>query len=157
MEITTAHRTLAVSDPSQPSAARYLAHELAESAGFSPEDRHRAGLVATEIATNLVKHATGGEFLARAIGGPPAGEIELIAIDRGPGIPDLAAAMLDGHSTAGSPGTGLGAVRRLADTLDMFSDTRGTAVLVRLTAGRRPSIQQQSMIASAVSVAKAGE
>lgn len=159
MEVTTAHRTMAVSEPSQPSAARFLAHELADSAGFNESDRHRAGLVATELATNMVKHAKGGEFLARVVAGPPAGEIELIALDRGPGIADLANAMRDGHSTAGSPGTGFGSIRRQADTIDMFSDARGTVVFVRLSAGRRgsPGAPASALLVSAVSVPKQGE
>ncbi len=157
MEVTGSHRTMAVTEASQPSAARFIVRELAETAGFSDEDSYRAGLVATELATNLVKHATGGEFLARVVHTGSPGELEMIAIDRGPGIRDVAAALADGHSTAGSPGNGLGAVRRLADTFDIFSvQPRGTAVLARLVADHAPRTTTAITVA-AVSVSKPGE
>ena len=42
--------------------------------------------------------------------------VEIVAVDRGPGMPDVAAASLDGHSTAGTLGIGLGAIARKAST-----------------------------------------
>lgn len=157
MEVTSSHHTMAVVESSQPSAARMLARELAETAGFGEEDSYRAGLVATELATNLVKHARGGELLARVSATTPDGEVELIAIDRGPGMRDVAACLVDGHSTAGSSGTGLGAIRRLADTFDIFSQERGTVVLARLRAGRRRPPRRSALLVAGVSVSKTGE
>jgi serine/threonine-protein kinase RsbT len=71
----------AVNDPSQPSAARLAAREAAARAGFGEEDTYRTGLVATELATNLVKHAVGGEVLVRTLRGVPRGEVEILAIE----------------------------------------------------------------------------
>ena len=94
----------------------------------------RAAVIATELAGNLWKHGGGGEFLA--------GERELgtglymLALDRGPGIANLREALRDGFSTSGSPGTGLGAVRRMADTFDIFSQpAAGTAVSTSVDPG----------------------
>src|SRR5215471_6124404 len=101
MEVVTFHRTIAVAESSQPSAARFLTRELAHTVGLGEEDSYRAGLVATELGTNLVKHATEGEILVRPITGSPRGEIEVIAIDRGPGMANVSRAMADGHSTSG--------------------------------------------------------
>jgi hypothetical protein len=109
------------------------------------------------MTTNLVKHAVGGEFLARVSGAGSIGEIELIAIDRGPGMRDASASMLDGHSTAGSAGTGLGAVVRMSDTFDLFSDRRGTAVFCRLRAGRQPVTASARMVMAALSIPMRGE
>jgi hypothetical protein len=39
--------------------------------------------------------------------------VEIISLDTGPGIGNLHQSMQDGHSTAGSPGNGLGAVQRI--------------------------------------------
>ena len=48
--------------------------------------------------------------------------VELLALDKGPGIADVARCLVDGFSTAGSPGTGLGAVARISDQLrDLFA------------------------------------
>jgi anti-sigma regulatory factor (Ser/Thr protein kinase)/serine/threonine protein phosphatase PrpC len=155
MEVASSHRSIAVSEASQPSTARFLAHELARFAGFNEEDTYRAGIVATEMTTNLVKHATGGEFLARVSTGGTAGEIELITIDRGPGMRDVTASLVDGHSTSGSPGTGLGAVSRLSDTFDLFSDPRGTVVFSRLRSERHAAPTR--MVVAALSIPKPGE
>jgi anti-sigma regulatory factor (Ser/Thr protein kinase) len=157
MEVSRTHRRVPVVESSQPSAARFAAHDAAYAAGFGEEDSHRAGLIATELATNLVKHATGGELLVRDMGGPSQ-TVELIAIDRGPGIDNIARSLADGHSTAGSSGTGLGAVQRLADSFDIYSEKpRGTVVLARVCAGRGQPKPERPLTVGAVSIAKNGE
>ncbi|WP_373849467.1 ATP-binding protein, partial [Delftia acidovorans] len=87
---------------------------LASDMGWGDEDMGRSALVATELATNLVRHARDAEiWIAER---PPLHDIEIICVDRGPGIEDIATAMQDGVSTgSGSPGTGLGAISRVAD------------------------------------------
>jgi anti-sigma regulatory factor (Ser/Thr protein kinase) len=78
-------------------------------------------LAVTEAASNLHKHARQGALLMRAAPyGVPLG-IELITIDSGPGVRDVTAASQDGHSTTGTLGIGLGAIRRLANFSDLFS------------------------------------
>ena len=152
------HRMVPVFEETQPSAARYLAREMAGAIGFGEEDSYRTGLVATELATNLVKHARGGEMLARPFRLGADSGIELIALDRGPGIRDVALALTDGHSTAGSNGSGLGAVRRMADTFDIHSEEgRGTVILARMFPRRRGDMAEPAFECAAVSVAMDGE
>lgn len=160
MEVAQTHQVVPVVEQTQPSSARFLARTLADSIGFGEEDSYRVGLVATELATNLVKHAQGGELLASVVAssaGQPT--LELIAVDRGPGIRDVALAMRDGHSTAGSSGQGLGAIRRLSDTFDVHSsEGRGTVVLARVAPRKRGAANAPFRFECAgVSVAKAGE
>lgn len=158
MEVNSTHRRVAVIESSQPSAARFAAREAALGAGFSEDDGHRAGLIATELATNLVKHARDGELLVREIHDSPQREVEMLAIDRGPGMPDVPRSLLDGHSTAGSAGTGLGAVRRLADDFDIYSEQiRGTVILARVRAGRARRTSSPPLAIGAVAVPKQGE
>src|SRR4029077_6385718 len=79
--------------------------------------------------------------------GDPAG-IEILAVDSGPGMADLARSLRDGYSTGGTSGTGLGAIRRLADVFDLYSRPgAGTVVLAQLRANRR---SQPSALATAV-------
>lgn len=158
MEVIT-HQVVPVVEASQPGAARFTAREVAETAGFSEADVHRAGIVATELATNIVKHATGGgELLMRVVSTVAPAEIELLAIDRGPGIHDLSQSWVDGHSTAGSAGTGLGAIRRLSEDCDIYTEVdRGTVVVARLRAGRAARQQTPAFTVGVVSVAKSGE
>jgi hypothetical protein len=61
--------------------------------------------------------------------------VEALVIDKGPGIPDVERALRDGYSTGGTPGTGLGALARVADGFDIYSVAgEGTALLVRVWA-----------------------
>jgi anti-sigma regulatory factor (Ser/Thr protein kinase) len=153
MEVAWSNRRVAVTEASQPAAARYEARATAEAAGFNEVDSYRAGLVATELATNLVKHARAGELLVRRLSGSPYAEVELISIDRGPGMIDVAKHLSDGYSTAGTAGTGLGGVRRLSDDFDIYSSERGTAIAVRLRAGRAAAEPAGPLEVAGVSIA----
>lgn len=127
-----------VEDPSQVGSARRSVVTLARSAGFGDEDASRVATVVTELGTNLVKHASaGGEILARRTDEDVA-TIEVLSLDRGPGGERPNDWLADGFTTAGSPGTGLGAVRRTADAFELVSSPgAGTAGLARLVRGRR--------------------
>lgn len=113
--------------------ARRLVRELTENAGLGSELAERAALVATELSTNLATHASGGELHVRV---REAG-LELVSLDAGPGLPG--AAFRDGFSTAGTGGTGLGAVKRLSDALEVETAEGGT-VLVATLAVRRTGV-----------------
>ncbi|MEO5873788.1 MAG: SpoIIE family protein phosphatase, partial [Streptosporangiaceae bacterium] len=68
----------------------------------------------------------------RTVRGPAGGVVEVICIDSGPGMPDVGLSLKDGHSTSGTLGIGLGAVFRLADDCDVYSETgRGTVMVNR--------------------------
>ncbi|WP_375463657.1 SpoIIE family protein phosphatase [uncultured Methylobacterium sp.] len=124
-----------VTEASQVADARRRAAALAATLGFDEVAGGRVALVATELATNLVKYGTAGEILLGAFEDDTGRGVEILALETGPGIADLAAALRDGHSTGGSPGTGLGAARRLSQAFDIASwPGRGTAVLARLQA-----------------------
>jgi anti-sigma regulatory factor (Ser/Thr protein kinase) len=92
----------------------------------------KVAIAASELANNLLRHARGGELLIQCLGDDPDTVLELLAIDRGPGMTDVSRCMTDGYSTAGTPGTGLGAVRRLASEFDIYSRPgEGTVVMAR--------------------------
>jgi serine/threonine protein phosphatase PrpC len=93
----------------------------------------RLALVVTELSTNLLRHARDGRLWLSAR--PDRREVEVIAIDHGPGIADVERSLGDGFSTGGTPGTGLGAVQRLADGFDLHTSVpQGTVVLARVRA-----------------------
>jgi anti-sigma regulatory factor (Ser/Thr protein kinase) len=97
--------------------ARRLATSVAARAGLSEGTRSDVGIVATELATNVVRHAGNGTLLVRQLEGGGGG-IELLCLDAGPGMRDPAACMADGFSTTGSLGYGLGTVNRVMDELE---------------------------------------
>lgn len=109
--------------------ARRAAAEAGRSLGFSESRVGELSIAATELATNLVKHAVDGRLLVRNLRRAGVGGVLLVAVDSGPGMADLAASGRDGHSTSGTLGIGLGAVRRLATRSDGYSlPGRGTVL-----------------------------
>lgn len=122
-----------IEEDSQVGHARRVAQGMASKLGFDEADAGRVALAATELATNLLKHAGHGELHLRAIPAEPGFAMELISIDRGPGF-DPSECLADGFSTGGTPGNGLGALVRQAQLFDVFSDARGSVVLVHLYA-----------------------
>ena len=128
--MTRAGRIVRVTDASEVSGARRAAIQCAEALRLSETAAAKAGLAATELATNLIKHGDGGSMI---FGSDDERSLTIIAIDKGRGIANVGTAMRDGYSTAGSPGTGLGAVRRAAGFFDVFAlENRGTTVLCRI-------------------------
>ncbi len=124
-------QVLLIEDNSQIGHARRVAQRLAEQHDFDTNDAGRVALLATELGSNLLKHAGRGELHLRVIPGREGRGVEIIAIDRGPGF-DLDQCLTDGFSTRGTQGIGLGALARQAQVFDSYSDARGSVVLAQL-------------------------
>jgi anti-sigma regulatory factor (Ser/Thr protein kinase) len=152
----TQNLILAVHDATHVGAARRAASTAAERLGISEAEAGKVALVATELATNLVRHAGGGELLLRPLIVAGQSGLEILALDRGPGISNVEQALRDGYSTSGTNGAGLGAVRRLTHRCEVFSAPgAGTVVLARFVFGA-PAGPRRGAVAG-VSVAKPGE
>lgn len=122
-------RSVRITDSTAVAQARRTAQSLGESIGLGDVAGGRLALVATELGSNVLKHGGGGELIVAMAGRG----IDVLALDRGPGMADVAACMADGYSTSGTPGNGLGAVRRLAQQFHVASwPGRGTAVLAHV-------------------------
>lgn len=148
-------RHLVIGDRSGVGDARRIAMEAAREAGLGESDAGRVALIVTEAATNLVRHAGGGEMIFAGVSGERGAGLEIVALDRGPGIPDVARALRDGYSTGGSPGTGLGAMARAAASFDVYSQAPGgTAVFACVWAGSAP---EEKMVIGGVNVPRPGE
>lgn len=129
-------RWLRVEDPSAAAACRGAALMLADRLQFPEARTNQLVLAVTEAASNLHKHASQGSMLLRIGRGDDKPGIEMVTIDAGPGFRDFEAALRDGHSTSGTLGIGLGAIRRLADFCDLYSvPARGTALVARFWPG----------------------
>jgi anti-sigma regulatory factor (Ser/Thr protein kinase) len=122
-----------ISDQSQVGEARRLAMTYALSLGFDETITGKVGIIITEAAGNLVKHARDGQIVLSPIYSGVRTGLEILALDRGPGMNDLGRYMDDGYSTAGTCGNGLGAIHRLSNDFDAHSiPGTGTAVLARV-------------------------
>jgi anti-sigma regulatory factor (Ser/Thr protein kinase) len=136
MLVKNRQMSIRVDDASQVSAARRAVSDLAFRLGFDETHVGKAALITTEAATNLLKHAAGGEILVRELPvgeGDTAAGIEIVAIDSGPGIGSLPHSMVDGTSTSGTSGTGLGAMHRIAHYFEVHTHPgKGTVICMRL-------------------------
>ena len=126
----------AVADASQVAEARRLVSEVARVAGVADARVAEIAIVVTELATNLLKHGRGGQILANRYDDGAGDALHVLALDQGSGMADVTRCMEDGYSTAGSPGTGLGAIARLADELLVYSRPGlGSVIIARFRAG----------------------
>ena len=150
---------IAIDDPSHVGEARRSANAIAVAIGLSDTEAGRFAILASEAATNIAKHAGHGEIVLRSLGPNGSAGVELIAIDPGPGIPDLDRALSDGYSTAGSSGHGLGAMSRLATTFDIFTAAgSGTVLTARIERARSGAQHRnRSFRVGVVRVPKRGE
>lgn len=154
----TPHRVFAITEASQVGEARRVAAVLAAEQGFDETAAGRLALVVNELGNNLLRHAQKGRLLIGR-GGDVDDGLDVLSIDEGPGMADVNACLRDGYSTGGTPGTGLGAVKRLADRFSIFSQPgRGTLISARLRA--KPAARDGApprFLIGAVALAAPGE
>jgi anti-sigma regulatory factor (Ser/Thr protein kinase) len=151
--------SVVVNDENQVAEARREVTSIARQHGFNEVDVGRVALVATELATNLIKHAREGEILVGSDEGADKDGIQILALDKGCGMADVRTCLAGGYSSAGTAGHGLGAVNRQSTFVDVASWPEiGTVVLARIGSGRAGAAHERSHASfAAVSIAKSGE
>lgn len=140
------------------SEARRASTRLTHDLQFDPVSQEHTAIVVTELARNMLLHAAGGEIVLQPAGAAEANVwIDVLALDKGNGIADISRALSDGYSSAGTRGTGFGAVSRLSAIFEVYSKPgEGTAVLARVMPGKQHQDETQSATGS-VCVPVAGE
>ena len=139
-----------LSDTTHIGESRRRAVALAAELGFGETDRGKAAIVVTELTTNALRYAGGGELFLlpyREVDAAGRSGLEILVVDHGQGMSDLSCCMRDGYSSGGTQGTGLGAVSRLAAAFDVSTTVgKGTAVLARMTGGdARPGLRPRTV------------
>ncbi len=127
-------RVIPLNKPSDNEIVIYVARDILSQLGFTATDEFMVASAASELATNILRYAGSGEIeLSTIQNGEGHTGIELLARDRGPGIPDVEKAMRDQYSTTqNSLGSGLPSVKRIMDEFAIESyPGRGTRVLTR--------------------------
>ena len=125
--------SIPIEEASGVAQARRIAIKLAEALHLNESEIGRVALVVTEAGTNIVQHAGRGEILLRRFARAEPASLEILALDKGPGMVNVAEAMRDGFSTGGSSGKGLGAIARLSTSYQITSTPgKGTALLARI-------------------------
>jgi serine/threonine-protein kinase RsbT len=115
-------------------AARHHCRTLGSHAGFPQSTVTVIATAVSEIARNIIEHAQDGEMTMNLVNDGRKTGIEIVASDRGPGIPDVAAVIREGVSDEPWRQTGMGlpGTRRLMDEFEIVSAVgRGTTVTMK--------------------------
>lgn len=132
-------------DVSKTGGARRQALALAGAMGFDELRQGQLGIIVTEAARNIEAHAGEGEIVLCPWEHNQTAGIDVLALDKGKGIENIAVSLQDGYSTGDTPGNGLGAMSRLADLFQIYSSPgNGTAIFARVLQGANPSQDGQS-------------
>ena len=126
--------TVGITEDKDIVTARQRGREMAAKLGFSSTDQISIATAISELARNIVEYAGEGEILVSMVRAQDNGQtgIQIIARDRGPGIPDIGLAMKDGYSTSRSLGLGLPGTRRLMDEFEIDSKIgKGARITIR--------------------------
>jgi len=94
-------------------------------------DEARSGelaLLATEMSRNILVHGGGGEAIIMGSKNDRGAVAGILGLDNGPGIADVSQALADGYSTGGTMGGGMGAMKRIASALEIFTGHHGTII-----------------------------
>jgi anti-sigma regulatory factor (Ser/Thr protein kinase) len=122
-----------ITDDSGVGEARRVAASWAQALGFDATRAGELALIVTEAASNIARHAGEGELLLRRLRAGASEGIEVLALDRGPGMRNVAQCLVDGYSTRGTAGTGLGGIQRMAELFEVYSvEGKGTVLLAQL-------------------------
>ena len=128
----SAQRRLQILKDADASRAALEATQYSLAAGFDDTRSRMIATAVSELARNILKYASAGEIRLRHVDGPSGRGVEIEAVDRGPGMEDIEAAMGDHFSSGGTLGLGLPGVRRMMDEFSLDSTpgegTRVTAV-----------------------------
>ncbi|MES2702669.1 MAG: anti-sigma regulatory factor [Bacteroidota bacterium] len=112
-------------------AFRNRVKEFAVKIGMGLVNQTKLITAASELVRNMLRYGNGGETLIEVISTGRENGIRLTFTDKGPGIPDLDAAMRDGFSTGKSLGLGLPGTKRLVSEFDIKSVVgSGTTVTI---------------------------
>ena len=123
---------VSVTDQSSVGAARRSALLAAQRLDFNELQSGELALLATEASRNVLVHGGGGQVVITGCRDHHHAAARILAMDKGPGIKDLAQAIGDGYSTAGTMGGGMGAMKRIAGRLEIFSNRTGTIVMLQV-------------------------
>lgn len=120
---------IAIAQRSDLEHARRVTRATALALGFAPVETESLVLAVSELASNLLRYARDGRIAITPTRDERRAGITIESLDSGPGIDDIERALMDGFSSGGGLGRGLGAVRRLMDDFAVQSSPTETRVV----------------------------
>jgi anti-sigma regulatory factor (Ser/Thr protein kinase) len=136
-----------------------MAATITSTAGFSDSEAGALALVVTELGQNLVKYAQAGQLVFRLLDENGTKGLEVMSLDSGPGMRDIPQSLSDGYSSSGTMGAGLGAVKRISTSFQIYSlPNVGTGIVARVLAPHNAPIRNhQSLDIGVINVAMPGQ
>jgi len=123
--------TLGIQSDADVVRVRQMTRELAVALGFRLVDQTKIVTAASELARNTFVHGGGGAVLLEALEDGARRGLRLTFTDKGPGIADVARALVDGYTTGSGLGLGLGGAKRLSSEFEISSvPEQGTRVRI---------------------------
>lgn len=111
--------------------ARRTGRKLVQEMGFSGSRITLVTTVLSELARNILLYGRGGEIVLSQLNG--SAQLNVTALDQGPGIENLPEVMAGGHSTSGGLGLGLRGLQRIVDDFQIRTQPgKGTEVFVSI-------------------------
>jgi serine/threonine-protein kinase RsbT len=111
--------------------SRQTVRKLTQALKFSLVDQTKMITAASELSRNTVVYGGGGEMRWQMLTQGVKSGLKLEFEDHGPGIPDVAQALIDGWTSGGGLGMGLSGSRRLVNEFDIRTEVGvGTCVTI---------------------------
>jgi anti-sigma regulatory factor (Ser/Thr protein kinase) len=133
-------------------------HKKAIDAGFEQKRTYDIDLIVAEMTSNLSKYAKGGELLIGYFDADNEGYLEIISMDKGPGIRNITRMLEDGVSSrTDSMGHGLGSMKRLSDFFQIYTLPDWGTIVVSRVYKKKPSTKVRKLDIKPLVLAKPGE
>ena len=156
--VDATHISFAADDRSYFSLIKKEIHRIATKGGINAARINELDLIVAEMTSNLFKYSDDGELLMGVFANGGSPYVELISIDNGPGMINPTKMMQDGISTTNTLGHGLGSMKRLSDTFELYSQIGwGTIVLSRVYSDPEEVNTKSDVIMRPIVVFKPGE
>jgi serine/threonine-protein kinase RsbT len=128
---TTKTEVVSVRSAPEVVGVRHAVRRFAVELGFSLVEQTKIVTAASELARNMVDYGGGGTLTLEVLDDEIRRGLRLTFEDKGPGIPDVDAALRDGFTTGGGMGLGLGGARRLSNDFQIQTAAgQGTRVVI---------------------------
>ncbi|KAA5532286.1 serine/threonine protein kinase [Taibaiella lutea] len=156
--VDATHISFTANDRSYFSLIKKEIRRLATESGMKPGRINELDLIAAEMTSNLYKYSDDGEILVGVFANGDNPYVELISLDKGPGMINPGKMMQDGISTSNTLGHGLGSMKRLSDTFEIYSQIGwGTIVMSRVYSKPEKAGTKKDIIIRPIVVCKPGE
>lgn len=120
-------------EPSDNALVVYTARQILARIGFDTSSEFVIASAVSELSTNILRYAGSGTITMRRIRNDHENGFEVVARDQGPGIEDIETALKDNYSTGKGLGLGLPSVKRIMDTMEIWSEPeKGTCITARI-------------------------